>query len=40
VLISNRKIDQAPTRIIDLAPTVLRYFGVAVPPSLDGKPLF
>ncbi len=40
VLISNRKVARTPTRIIDLAPTVLRYFGVAVPPSLDGAPLF
>jgi hypothetical protein len=40
VLISNRKTEKTPTRIIDLAPTVLRYFGVAVPTSIDGKPLF
>jgi len=40
VLISNRKAEKAPTRIIDLAPTVLRYFGVAVPATIDGKPLF
>ena len=40
VLISNRKAEKTPTRIIDLAPTVLRYFGVAVPASIDGKPLF
>jgi predicted AlkP superfamily phosphohydrolase/phosphomutase len=40
VLVSNRKIDGSPARIIDIGPTVLRYFGVAVPPSLDGKPLF
>jgi predicted AlkP superfamily phosphohydrolase/phosphomutase len=40
VLISSRKIDKAPAQIIDIGPTVLRYFGVTVPSSLDGKPLF
>ncbi len=40
VLISNRKIDETDPRIIDIAPTVLRYFGVTVPSSIDGRPLF
>lgn len=40
-LISNRKLtggEQA--RIIDIAPTVLKYFGVGIPKEIDGKPLF
>jgi predicted AlkP superfamily phosphohydrolase/phosphomutase len=40
ILISNRKIAASATRIIDVAPTVLKYFGVAVPAEIDGKPLF
>ncbi len=39
VLISSRKIE-GPTSIIDLAPTVLKYFGLAVPKDIDGRPLF
>jgi len=27
-------------RIIDIAPTVLKYFGVPIPTDIDGKPLF
>jgi predicted AlkP superfamily phosphohydrolase/phosphomutase len=40
VLVSSRKIGGAPARIIDVAPTVLKYFGVAIPKDIDGKPLF
>ncbi len=40
VLISNRKLERLPARIIDIAPTVLRYFGVEIPSSIDGRPLF
>jgi predicted AlkP superfamily phosphohydrolase/phosphomutase len=40
VLISSRKIGSEATRIIDIAPTVLRYFGLRIPPDIDGKPLF
>jgi predicted AlkP superfamily phosphohydrolase/phosphomutase len=40
VLISNRKIAHLPARIIDIAPTVLRYFDVPIPSSIDGRPLF
>lgn len=40
VLMSSRKIEIAPTRIIDIAPTVLKYFDVAIPKDIDGKPLF
>ncbi len=39
VLISSRALD-GPTRIIDIAPTVLKYFGIAIPRDIDGKPLF
>jgi predicted AlkP superfamily phosphohydrolase/phosphomutase len=41
VLISSRPIAPGSlTRIIDIAPTVLKYFGVPIPPDIDGKPLF
>jgi predicted AlkP superfamily phosphohydrolase/phosphomutase len=43
VLISNRPIalrPQAGPSIIDIAPTVLKYFGVAVPADIDGKPFY
>jgi predicted AlkP superfamily phosphohydrolase/phosphomutase len=39
-LISNRKLTAGQARIIDIAPTVLKYFGVGVPKEIDGKPLF
>jgi predicted AlkP superfamily phosphohydrolase/phosphomutase len=38
-LISNWPIEE-PARIIDLAPTVLKYFGLPIPSDIDGKPLF
>jgi predicted AlkP superfamily phosphohydrolase/phosphomutase len=43
VLISNRALAierQGAASILDIAPTVLRYFGVAAPSDLDGKPLY
>lgn len=41
VLITSRKISATDKpNIIDIAPTVLQHFGVAVPKSIDGKPLF
>ena len=39
-LISNRKLTADQARIIDIAPTVLKYFGVGIPKDIDGKPLF
>jgi predicted AlkP superfamily phosphohydrolase/phosphomutase len=40
VLVSNRPIGTTAPRIIDIAPTVLKYFGVTIPGDIDGKPLF
>ena len=40
VLISNRPIATRAARIIDIAPTVLKYFGLRIPGDLDGQPLF
>jgi len=39
-LISNRKLNANEARIIDIAPTVLKYFGIGIPKEIDGKPLF
>jgi len=39
-LMSSRHIRAADPRIIDIAPTVLRYFGVPISIEIDGKPLF
>lgn len=40
VFVTGRPIATATPRIIDIAPTVLRYFGIPVPADIDGKPLF
>ena len=40
VLITNRPVSTATPNIIDIAPTVLQHFGVAIPKSIDGKPLW
>jgi predicted AlkP superfamily phosphohydrolase/phosphomutase len=40
-LLANRPIAAGSSaRIIDIAPTVLKYFGVPIPSEIDGKPLF
>ena len=38
VLFSNRKIAEEKPAIVDVAPTILKLFGVALPGNFDGKP--
>ena len=40
VLISNRPLTGTSASIVDLAPTILKFFGVQIPSEIDGKPLF
>ena len=40
VLVTTRRISSSTPSIMDIAPTVLKYFGLAIPGSIDGKPLF
>jgi predicted AlkP superfamily phosphohydrolase/phosphomutase len=40
VLITSTPINKAAPSIMDIAPTVLKYFGLAVPGYIDGKPLW
>jgi len=40
VILANRVIDATTPAIVDLAPTVLKLFGVEVPAYMDGKPIF
>jgi predicted AlkP superfamily phosphohydrolase/phosphomutase len=40
VLIANRPLSTSTPSIMDIAPTVLKYFGVQVPADIDGKPVF
>jgi len=40
VLIANRRLTTSTPTIMDLAPTVLKYFGVPVPAEVDGKAVF
>lgn len=39
VLISNKPIASTTPSIVDIAPTVLKFFGLPVPESIDGKAL-
>ncbi len=39
VLFSNRKIAEEKPGIVDVAPTILKLFGLALPAHFDGKPL-
>ena len=40
VLISSRPVAASGLQIMDIAPTVLKYFGLPIPSDIDGKPLF
>jgi len=39
-LVTNRPISTSTPKIIDIAPTVLSFYGIQVPGSLDGRTLF
>lgn len=40
VLFASRKIDREDPALVDIAPTVLRLFGLDPPAHMDGKPLY
>jgi predicted AlkP superfamily phosphohydrolase/phosphomutase len=40
VLVVNRRLTTSTPSIMDVAPTVLKYFGVQVPAGMDGKAVF
>lgn len=40
VLFLNRKIEAGGANIIDIAPTILKAFGLEIPPNIEGRPLF
>jgi predicted AlkP superfamily phosphohydrolase/phosphomutase len=40
VLFASRKIDRKDPALVDIAPTVLRLFGLDPPGHMDGKPLY
>ena len=40
VLVTNKRINRNDPSIMDIAPTVLKYFGLPVPGYIDGKPLW
>jgi predicted AlkP superfamily phosphohydrolase/phosphomutase len=40
VLITNRPVNSEAPSIMDIAPTVLKFFGVQIPGEIDGKSLF
>ena len=39
ILVSNRRIAATGHSIIDIAPTVIQAFGVAIPKEMDGRPI-
>jgi predicted AlkP superfamily phosphohydrolase/phosphomutase len=40
LLVSNVKLDADTPRLIDIAPTVLKWFRLATPAGVSGQPLF
>ena len=40
VLVTNKRITKTDPSIMDIAPTALKYFGISIPASIDGKPLW
>ncbi len=40
VLITNRPVNSPAPNIMDIAPTVLKFFGLPIPSYIDGKPLW
>jgi predicted AlkP superfamily phosphohydrolase/phosphomutase len=40
VFFASRKIDRDDPSLVDMAPTVLKLFGLEPPPHMDGKPLY
>ena len=40
VLITSRKVNSPTPNIMDIAPTVLKFFGLPIPAYIDGKPLW
>jgi bisphosphoglycerate-independent phosphoglycerate mutase (AlkP superfamily) len=38
VLFSNRKIAEEKPALVDVAPTILKLFGLGLPTHFDGKP--
>ena len=40
ILISSRSLTASEPSIMDVAPTVLKYFGLPIPSDIDGKPLY
>jgi len=40
VLFTNFPVRRSDPALIDIAPTLLRLFGVPVPPEMSGQPVF
>ncbi|MDD4909427.1 MAG: alkaline phosphatase family protein [Candidatus Omnitrophica bacterium] len=40
ILLVNRKIERNDPNIVDIVPTILRFYGIEPPDDLDGRPLF